>query len=213
MEGADEIVERECENGSFQNNDAASSSRSRRTASTSAPIQQHQFGPTSRSVKEQEGTLKLETTRGGQRSSTILTTKPTKRTQSAIPDAAINEFEFLPHQPDTDARTQALRMYYLELSENVSSSDAQARVSKVFSISPCTVKRWAAAWEDIGEEALIDLSGFHEGMDKSILFLSPALVTELKLWIQKHLKQGGKENTKMDMYQFNKFNSTSMKYF
>ncbi|KAL5479605.1 hypothetical protein EMCRGX_G023152 [Ephydatia muelleri] len=69
-------------------------------------------------------------------------------------------------------------------------SDAQARVSKMFSISSCTVKRWAAAWEDTGEEALIDHRGFHEGKDNSILFLSPALVTELKLWVQKRIKKG-----------------------
>ena len=83
-------------------------------------------------------------------------------------------------------------MYYLELSENVSSSDAQTKVSKMFSISPRTVKRWATAWEDTGEEALIDHRGFHEEKDKSLPFLSPALVTELKLWVQKRLKQGGK---------------------
>eukprot|EP00731_Ephydatia_muelleri_P002962 Em0001g2962a len=71
--------------------------------------------------------------------------KPTKRTRSAIEEAANKEFqslsEFLPNLPDTDARTLALRMYYLELSESVSPSDAQARVSKMFSISSCTVKR------------------------------------------------------------------------
>ena len=60
-------------------------------------------------------------------------TKSAKRTQSAIAEAATKEFEalseFLPDLPDTDARTLALRMYYLELSENVSSSDAQTKVS------------------------------------------------------------------------------------
>ena len=71
--------------------------------------------------------------------------KPSKRTRSAIEEAANKEFqslsEFLPNLPDTDARTLALRMYYLELSESVSPSDAQARVSKMFSISSCTVNR------------------------------------------------------------------------
>ena len=68
--------------------------------------QQHQFGPTSRRAEEQ-------------RSSTIQTTNPTKRVQSAIAEGAINEFgslsEFLPSLPDNaDTRTLALRIYYLE---------------------------------------------------------------------------------------------------
>ena len=79
--------------------------------------------------------------------------KPTKRTRSAIEEAANKEFqslsEFLPNLPDTDARTLALRMYYLELSESVSPSDAQARVSKMFSISSCTVKRCPVDWAEI----------------------------------------------------------------
>ena len=120
---------------------------------------------------------------------------PCRRSQPRGPnqllhaEAATKEFEalceFLSDLPDTDARTLASRMYYLEeleLSENVSSSDAQTKVSKMFSrISPRTVKRWVTAWEDTGEEALIDHRGFHKGKDKSLLFLSPALVTELKL--------------------------------
>ena len=39
---------------------------------------------------------------------------------------------------------------------------------------------------------MIDHRGFHEGKDKSLLFLSPALVTELKLWVQKRIKEGVK---------------------
>eukprot|EP00731_Ephydatia_muelleri_P026976 Em0018g1076a len=68
------------------------------------------------------------------RPSNIDTMKPTKRTRSAIEEAANKEFqslsEFLPNLPDTDARTLALRMYYLELSESVSPSDAQASQSE-----------------------------------------------------------------------------------
>ena len=184
-------INEDCENGSFQNQ-APSASSSRRTASKAASIwadlkKRHRARGNPKAGNEK---------RWNKRSHAIQTTKPTKRTQSAIAEAAIKEFEslseFLPDLPDTDARTLALRMYYLELSENVSPCDAQSRVSKMFSISPYTVKRWAAAWEDTGEEALIDHRGFHEGKDKSILFLSPALVTELKLWVQKRLKQGGK---------------------
>eukprot|EP00731_Ephydatia_muelleri_P037306 Em0439g1a len=52
-------------------------------------------------------------------------------TVTAIAEAATKEFEalseFLPDLPDTDARTLALRMYYLELSENVPSSDAPTK--------------------------------------------------------------------------------------
>lgn len=48
----------------------------------------------------------------------------TKRTQSTIAEAAIKEIEsfseFLPNVLDTNARTLALRMYHLELSENAS---------------------------------------------------------------------------------------------
>ena len=72
--------------------------------------------------------------RWNKRPSNIDTMKPTKRTRSAIEEAANKEFqslsEFLPNLPDTDARTLALRMYYLELSESVSPSDAQASQSE-----------------------------------------------------------------------------------
>ena len=89
--------------------------------------------------------------RWNKRPSNIDTMKPTKRTRSAIEEAANKEFqslsEFLPNLPDTDARTLALRMG--ELSESVSPSDAQARVSKMFSISSCTVKRCPVDWAEI----------------------------------------------------------------
>ena len=91
--------------------------------------------------------------RWNKRPSNIDTMKPTKRTRSAIEEAANKEFqplsEFLPNLPDTDARTLALRMYYLELSESASPSDAQARVSKMFSISSCTVMRCPVDWAEI----------------------------------------------------------------
>ena len=158
---------------------------------------QHQLGKISKRVEDREETLQLETRRGRtsglaasirwnrQRGPDQLSKKlPNKEFQSLS--------EFLPNLLDTDARTLALRMYYLELLESVSPSDAQARGSKMFSISSCTVKRWATPREDTGEEALIDHRGFHEGKDKSILFLSADLVTELKLWALEHIKKGGK---------------------
>eukprot|EP00731_Ephydatia_muelleri_P018663 Em0011g703a len=192
---SNQVVIGECENGSFHNqaSDAASSSRVQRAASKSAASTWKDLKARRRPRGNSAAGNKA---RWNKRPSNIDTMKPTKRTRSAIEEAANKEFqslsEFLPNLPDTDARTLALRMYYLELSESVSPSDAQARVSKMFSISSCTVKRWAAAWEDTGEEALIDHRGFHEGKDNSILFLSPALVTELKLWVQKRIKKGGK---------------------
>ena len=74
--------------------------------------------------------------------SRTMQTKSAMRTQSAIAEAATKEFkalsEFLSDLPDTDARTLALRMYYLEeleLSENVSSSDAQTKVSECFQLA------------------------------------------------------------------------------
>ena len=113
--------------------------------------------------------------------------KSAKRTQSAIAEAATKEFEFealsefLPDLPDTDARMLALRMYYLELSENVSSSDAQTKVNKMFSISPRTVKRWATAWEDTGEEALI-VAFTKEQITSSVFFH--------QLWLQRYSQAG-----------------------
>ena len=143
-------INEDCKNGSCQNQaPSVSSSRqmttsvssSRRTASKAASIwadlkKRHRARGNPKAGNEK---------RWNKRSCAIQTTKPMKRTQSAIAEAAIKAFEslseFLPDLPDTDARTLALRMYYLELSE-----DAQSRVSKMFSISPYTVKRWAAAW-------------------------------------------------------------------
>ena len=161
-------VNGDCENGSFQDqpNDTESVSRSRRTASKSAASIWAGLKKRQRARgNSQAGNDK----RWNKRPRTIQTTKSAKRTQSAIAEAATEEFEalgeFLSDIPDT--RTLALRMYYLELSKNVTSSDAQTKVSKMFSISPSTVKRWATAWEDTGEEALIDHRAIHKGKDKS----------------------------------------------
>eukprot|EP00731_Ephydatia_muelleri_P010816 Em0005g1402a len=121
-----------CENGSFQNQAsyAASSSRAQRVASKSAASTWKDLKACRRPRGNSAAGNKA---RWNKRPSNIDTMKPTKRTQSAIEEAANKEFqslsEFLPNLPDTDARTLALRMYYLELSESVSPSDAQARSS------------------------------------------------------------------------------------
>ena len=43
---------------------------------------------------------------------------------------------------DSDTMILALRMYYLELSDGVSASYAQEKVSRMFLISPHSVSRW-----------------------------------------------------------------------
>ena len=60
-------------------------------------------------------------------------------------------------------------------------------------VSSRTVKRWAASWEATGEEAITDKrSVAMRNEDHSILFLCPTLVFELRHWIKKRLKLGGK---------------------
>ena len=46
----------------------------------------------------------------------------------------------MPDLIDCDAKVLALRMYYLELSDGVSPSHAQEKVSRMFLISPRTVE-------------------------------------------------------------------------
>ena len=101
-------------------------------SATRASKQQHQFGQASRNGKELEVIPKLETTSGG-----LSGPAPCRRSQPRGPDPISYcrshhmEFEalseFLPDLPDTDARTLALRTYYLELSENVSSHDVHTK--------------------------------------------------------------------------------------
>ena len=52
----------------------------------------------------------------------------------------------MPDISDMDARVLALCMYYTELADRVSPSDAQQKVGKV----------WAESWENTGEETIID---------------------------------------------------------
>ena len=132
-----------------------------------------------------------------QRASKILLMCTVKRrTAAAIAKSAAKELqslaEFMPNLADTDARTLALRLYYIELADGVSPIRARNKVSQMFLVSVATVKRWSSSWESIGEDALLDHRSEHEERDASLLFGSPALVFELQSWIKNRLKQGGK---------------------
>ena len=88
---SNEVVIGECENGSFQNQAsyAASSSRAQRAASKSA-------ASTSKDLKARQRPRGNSTARNmarwNKRPSNIDTMKPTKRTRSAIEEAANKEF-------------------------------------------------------------------------------------------------------------------------
>ena len=60
----------------------------------------------------------------------------------------------MPNLPDTDARTLALRMFYIEVSNGMSAGDAEINVSQMFMVSPITVRRWVTLWKNTREEAL-----------------------------------------------------------
>ena len=47
-------------------------------------------------------------------------------------------------------------MYYIEVSNGMSPTDAQTNVSQMFLVCSRTVQRWVELWESIGEEALLD---------------------------------------------------------
>ena len=66
----------------------------------------------------------------------------------------------MPNLPNTDARTLALRIFYIEVS---TCGDAEINVSQMFLVSPTMVRRWVTLWESTGEEALLDgCSSNHE---------------------------------------------------
>ena len=98
----------------------------------------------------------------------------------------------MPNISDIEARTLALRLYYMEVVEGKSPTNAQNMVSKMFLVSPSTVRRWITAWETTGEGALLDHRSTPKDEDPSLLFACPDLVFELKSWISERLKQGGK---------------------
>lgn len=116
-----------------------------------------------------------------------------RRTNASIAESAAKELES--HEPnvsDSDARALSLRMYYVEVSNGMSPTDAQTNVSQMFLVCSRTVKRWVELWESSGEEALLDDRSSTEESEPSILFFCPDLVFELKCWIKKRLAQGGK---------------------
>ena len=61
-----------------------------------------------------------------------------------------------PNVSDSDARALAVRMYYIEVSNGMSPTDAQTNVSQMFLVCSRTVKRWVELRESTGEEALPD---------------------------------------------------------
>ena len=62
----------------------------------------------------------------------------------------------MPNVSDSEARAFALRMFYIEVSNGMSPTDAQTNVSQMFLVCSRTVQRWVELWESIGEEALED---------------------------------------------------------
>ena len=83
-----------------------------------------------------------------------------RRTNATIAESAAKELESLavhmPNESDRDTRAFALRMYYIEVSNGMSPTDAQTNVSQMFLVCSRTVQRWVELWESIGEEALLD---------------------------------------------------------
>ena len=80
-----------------------------------------------------------------------------RRTSSELAENAAKELaslsEYMPNISDIEARMLALRLYYMEVVEG-KSTNAQNMVSKMFLVSPSTVRRWITAWETTGKEAM-----------------------------------------------------------
>eukprot|EP00731_Ephydatia_muelleri_P036854 Em0338g5a len=108
-----------------------------------------------------------------------------RRSTSELAENAAKELEslseYMPDISDIEARTLALRLYYMEVVEGKSTSNAQNMVSNMFLVSPSTVRRWITAWETTGEGALLDHRSTPKDEDPSLLFACPDLVFELKL--------------------------------
>eukprot|EP00731_Ephydatia_muelleri_P006417 Em0003g665a len=98
----------------------------------------------------------------------------------------------MPKLPDTDARTLALRMFYIEVSNGMSAGDAEINVSQMFMVSPITVRRWVTLWKNTREEAFHDGRSSKEQSDSSIVLSCPDFVFELGSWIKDRIAQGGK---------------------
>ena len=127
----------------------------------------------------------------------MLPKQDSHKTSSELAENAAKELEslseYMPNISDIEARTLALRLYYMEVVEGKSPTNAQNMVSKMFLVSPSTVRRWITAWETTGEEALLDHGSTPKDEDPSLFFASPDSVFELhvKSWINERLKQGG----------------------
>ena len=102
-----------------------------------------------------------------------------RRTAASIAESAPKELqslaEVMPNLADTDARTLALRLYYIELADGISSVRAWNKVRQMFLVSAATVKRWSASWDATREDALLDHRSVQDERDPSLLFASPAL--------------------------------------
>ena len=177
-----------CENGSSKNQ--TSTSEKKRRASKEA---NHVWAP----LKQRKAPRGNPEAAAAKRwSVSEASSSKSRRTNATIAESAAKELESLavhmPNVSDSDARAFALRMYYIEVFNGMSPTDAQTNVSQMFLVSSRTVQRWVELWESTGEEALLDGRSSTEESDPSILFSCPDLVFELKCWIKKRLAQGGK---------------------
>ena len=134
------------ENGSFHNQteDVASkncSSRSAARKAASAWKELHKKKPRGRYVANTKPMSDTSSEFEGnrRRSASDIATHATKELESLA--------QYMPDLSDTDVRVLALRLYYIELADGVSSNVAQDKVSKMFMVSLRTVKRWAASRE------------------------------------------------------------------
>ena len=79
-----------------------------------------------------------------------------RRTNATIAESAAKELESLavhmPNVSNSDARALAVRMYYIEVSNGMSPTDAQTNVSQMFLVCSRTVQRWVELWESILEK-------------------------------------------------------------
>ena len=68
-----------------------------------------------------------------------------RRTAASIAKSATKELQslakFMPNLADSDARTLALQLYYIELADGVSPVHTRNKVSLMFLVSAVTVKR------------------------------------------------------------------------
>ena len=149
----------QAENGSFRNQTESPVSRGlpRRASKEVLPLWEGLKQRSAPRGNPKAGGLKRQSLN---RARNIKLTGRIRRIASDFSEIASKELESLaqhmPNLSDIDARTLALRMYYIELSEGISPINARSKVSKMFLISTTTVQRWVTAWETTGEKALQD---------------------------------------------------------